>query len=365
MRPQLAFWAKLGRTNVYPECYHPVLCHLIDVAQVARAIWNEVLREPLKRLIANAFGLTPDECGRWFTFWAGAHDIGKITPSFQAQGHSKNLWDRLKVAGFSEQFGENVHHGKTGTKILADELRRCGNVGDLPQSFFNTIGVAVGGHHGVFPPNWDLLSEVELGNTRWADARRDVLDALVSLLDVAKLPPPKPVATDDQSVWMFLAGLTSVADWIGSNQAFFASAGNAHVANDVLDINNYWKTSAAIAHQALDQLGWLGRSDFHAATFEDLFPNIKNRRPLQDKIIELAGKMTEPGLLIVEAPMGEGKTEAAWFVANRWDELRGQGTYVALPTMATSNQMFDRSGRVFEIRRWEEEPDAPARQGGA
>ena len=58
--------------------------------------------------------------------------------------------------------------------------------------------------------------------------------------------------------------------------------------------------------------------------------------------------MTGPGLLIVEAPMGEGKTEAGWYVAAYWNRQEGQGTYVALPTMATSNQMFDRVGDFLE-----------------
>jgi CRISPR-associated endonuclease/helicase Cas3 len=46
--------------------------------------------------------------------------------------------------------------------------------------------------------------------------------------------------------------------------------------------------------------------------------------------------------------MGEGKTEAAWYVADVWDRAGGQGTYVALPTMATSNQMFERVGKFLE-----------------
>ena len=53
-------------------------------------------------------------------------------------------------------------------------------------------------------------------------------------------------------------------------------------------------------------------------------------------------------MLIVEAPMGEGKTEAAWYAAATWDRRGGQGTYVALPTMATSNQMFERVGKFLE-----------------
>src|SRR5262249_35076423 len=59
---------------------------------------------------------------------------------------------------------------------------------------------------------------------------------------------------------------------------------------------------------------------------------------------ERVAGMNEPALLIVEAPMGEGKTEAGWYAAECWGRQGGQGAYVALPTMATSNQMFERVG---------------------
>jgi CRISPR-associated endonuclease/helicase Cas3 len=76
MRPHLSLWAKLG-DNPYPDCYHPVLCHLIDVAQVAFHLWEKILREPLKKRIADAFGLDVTQCGKWFAFWVGTHNIGK------------------------------------------------------------------------------------------------------------------------------------------------------------------------------------------------------------------------------------------------------------------------------------------------
>ncbi|HJZ54874.1 MAG TPA: CRISPR-associated helicase Cas3', partial [Gemmataceae bacterium] len=95
--------------------------------------------------------------------------------------------------------------------------------------------------------------------------------------------------------------------------------------------------------------GWLDRANptgvivpFSEAT------GIEEPRQLQKHIAGLAVRMNEPGLFIVEAPMGEGKTEAAWYVADCWDRRGGQGTYVALPTMATSNQMFDRVGKFLE-----------------
>jgi CRISPR-associated endonuclease/helicase Cas3 len=61
--------------------------------------------------------------------------------------------------------------------------------------------------------------------------------------------------------------------------------------------------------------------------------------------------MSGPALVLIEAPMGEGKTEAALFLADHWTHATGQqGLYLALPTQATSNQMFDRVTRFLAGR---------------
>ncbi len=55
----------------------------------------------------------------------------------------------------------------------------------------------------------------------------------------------------------------------------------------------------------------------------------------------------EPGLAIIEAPMGEGKTEAGIYLASQWMARAGlTGLYIGLPTAATSNQMH---GRVVDF----------------
>lgn len=60
---------------------------------------------------------------------------------------------------------------------------------------------------------------------------------------------------------------------------------------------------------------------------------------------------TPPALLIIEAPTGEGKTEAAWYLADRWLWANQQrGVYVAMPTQATSNQMLGRIKAFIEQR---------------
>jgi CRISPR-associated endonuclease/helicase Cas3 len=344
----LLVWAKLG-SETWPEKYHPVLCHLIDVGQVARRLWDKgVFRRKMREWITTRLGL-PDEsaAGAWLAFWAAAHDIGKVSPDFQAQGKTDELKTRLAAAGFNfEHSGEKKQHGVLSTVVLAAELPRGRDWPAVDVSVARNVAVAVGGHHGIFPTNWDGICG-PLGNERWAAARREMLAELARLFRIRDLPAPTVALSDDQSVWMYVAGLTSVADWVGSDQEFFEPVGSAAVVEGHFDVEDYFAKAGRQAAEALAKLGWLGRADTtKPVTFAELFAF--QPRPLQTAVAGIVGAMTEPSLLIVEAPMGEGKTEAGWYAAACWDRRGGQGVYVALPTMATSNQMFDRVGKFLE-----------------
>jgi CRISPR-associated endonuclease/helicase Cas3 len=343
----LSFWAKLGN-ETWPEKYHPVLCHLIDVGQVGRRLWDDVCRSQVREWVTNRLGLPDrDAAGAWLAFWAAAHDIGKVSPVFQAQGKTDKLKRHLPPEFSFDCFNDNKKHGAYSTKILFAELMRGTDWPMVDRPAASAVAVAVGGHHGLFPTDWDGISS-PLGNENWADARRLLLADLARLFGVADLPAPKPPTPDDQSVWMYLAGFTSVADWIGSNQEFFEPVGNQALVDNPFDLDNYFGESKKHAADALEKLGWLGRAHTTTpVTFAALFPRFPPR-PLQEAVEKIAVGMSEPSLLIVEAPMGEGKTEAAWYVADVWDRAGGQGTYVALPTMATSNQMFERVGKFLE-----------------
>jgi CRISPR-associated endonuclease/helicase Cas3 len=347
MMDLVSFWAKLGK-ETWPEKYHPVICHLIDVGQVARQLWDRALRRHVRALINGKLGLASESAtGNWLAFWAAAHDIGKFTPGFQqyrCNYQTEALIRRVRPT-FDFPIGK-LHHGAAGTAVLAAELVRFCNEPGIPQSLFNNIAVSVGGHHGAFPTNWDS-HHVALGNPRWAEVRIEVLSELARLFDVRGLAWPRPA--DDQSVWMFVAGLTSVADWIGSDVEFFPPVGSPVLLDSPFNVDDYFLQAGGNARNALEKLGWLcKRSQNRPVSIAAFLPEGREPRPLQTALAEIVTATSEPSLLIVEAPMGEGKTEAAWYAAACWERQGGQGAYIALPTMATSNQMFDRVGKFLE-----------------
>ena len=126
-----------------------------------------------------------------------------------------------------------------------------------------------------------------------------------------------------------------MADWIGSDEQWFPPSGLP--ADVELD---------SLAQRALDDCGWTWPDVQPGKSFMDLF----GKRPydIQQAVYEAA---SGPGLFIIEAPMGQGKTEAAMYLADHWGVMTGRhGCYFALPTQATSNQMFSRVRRFLEQR---------------
>nr|WP_165443905.1 DEAD/DEAH box helicase [Lachnoclostridium sp. Marseille-P6806] len=64
---------------------------------------------------------------------------------------------------------------------------------------------------------------------------------------------------------------------------------------------------------------------------------------MQRKLIEAISSCKEPGLIILEAPMGCGKTEAALLAAEQLAyQTKRSGVFLGLPTQATSNGIFPR-----------------------
>ncbi|MCM3884613.1 CRISPR-associated helicase Cas3' [Frankia sp. R82] len=80
--------------------------------------------------------------------------------------------------------------------------------------------------------------------------------------------------------------------------------------------------------------------------------------PVQIGVVRAAEKLPGPGLLIVEAPMGEGKTEGAFAAVEVLARRFGaDGVFVGMPTQATADPMFTR------VRDWSVQVDAEAPLG--
>lgn len=351
---QYLIWAKRhrGLSGEEPSShpYHPLICHCLDVAAVAELLWEEVLKPHFREEMSRELGLDQDLAGKCLAFLAGLHDLGKATPAFQGQWREARI--RLEKAGLScPLLLSQVHHGTLTTCLLGELLPHL--LSSFPAAAIKQIAFILGGHHGVFPRQIDLdnVTKKERGGRKWRELQLSVLQEFANLWGISDLPAPQASGLS-AAFLLKLAGLVSVADWIGSNEDYFPFA------SPEINSADYLKRARRQAQDALKGLGWLGwNPPSTLVTLPELFPIIRihGLRPLQAAVSELLQPLTEPGLVVVEAPMGEGKTEAAMYLADHWAVVLGQkGCYFALPTMATSNQMFRRV-KEFLGQRYSEE----------
>jgi len=340
-RELLLFWAKTDRDSA-TEAYHPLYCHTVDVGMVAREIWRSVLPPAARRRLAAALGVPDDLVGNWIAFLAACHDLGKLSPAFASRNDVARR--RIESAGFGcPRSTSPPRHGTITAGVLPAIL--SAEFG-LSTDAAARIAVVVGGHHGVFPTSAEVNRAApppttDVGKGRWADVR---LHLVRRVADTFGVPRAAPIGRIDNAAAMVLAGLVSVADWIGSNTCFFPYAVPDPVAPTAIDPTDYAQVAEQRARDALDQLGWAAWSPPSGLrSFRELFPEIAAPNDVQQAVVSLAESVYGPSLFIVEVPTGEGKTEAALYLSDRWGAALGQrGCYVALPTQATSNQMFSR-----------------------
>lgn len=350
LAPHWALWAKSprGQKGMPADAYHPLMYHLIDVAMVARALWANTVPPSVRARVATELGLPDDDlAGDWFAFWAGLHDIGKGSPDFADEWTPG--WKRILQAGLeplAARQKDRPRHSFVSTKLLYGLFQEIGLEPDAGRA----VARVVGGHHGRFPQDGDLQNvlRITLGGTSWERARREVVLGLREVCGLESRPAPERNIRRSHWLLMILAGLTSVADWIGSDTGLFP-----FVAPGV-EPRDYGDVARRQADRALEQLGWTGWQGHRGPLpFDALFPYPPNT--LQSTVVELAESLPPPAMVLVESPMGGGKTEAALYLADHWNHDHGQnGCYFALPTQATSNHIFTRV-RDFLARRYPED----------
>jgi CRISPR-associated endonuclease/helicase Cas3 len=141
--------------------------------------------------------------------------------------------------------------------------------------------------------------------------------------------------------WWF-AGLAVLADWLGSNTAFFKYK------TEPGSLDEYWKSVRHVARQVLDETGVLPTPVAPGKTLHDFFPHIQEASPLQGwaQSVPLAHG---PQIFLLEDVTGAGKTEAAMMLAYRlMAHGSATGFFVGLPTMATANAMYERVARFYQ-----------------
>ena len=319
----MEFWAK---TTPDKKPGISVLAHMVNVGCVARC-----LAEIAPGLL-NRFQIRAAEAGAL----AALHDLGKISPGFQQKCVA---WlDKNRIQKIAQRWAWDTSmepdHGKVTHAAVQDFLVHNGT-NNRTAKFLSAV---LGGHHGRLNPPNDRgfkpskpVSEQHTG----IDWGRERSDAAIAICDTFGANLAGLVADNESPALWWLAGLTSVADWIGSDETFFPAERGVVEAD-----------AATIARRAITTTGFVTPEVMAGLSFHDLFHD--DQRPdiqftPNEMQLRAISTIDAPGVYVIEAPMGTGKTEAALCAAyHLLTDKKARGIYFALPTQATSNRMHRR-----------------------
>ena len=349
-----SYYQYWGKADIEDGRYHLLPYHCLDVTAVGR----ELLRndERLRHMLTNITGVEEGIIVNWVMLFLALHDVGKFSEGFQnlrsdllfrLQGRKsdktysvrhdslgyllwkKRLWDVVWTEGF------------LGIDSLENEKRAW-------ERTFDCFAQAVTGHHGK-PPEKEGANNLSLSFSRYFGTVETVASEEF-VCDIGKLfrrkeftqfsLSPKELRGRIQRASWILAGIAVLSDWIASGYHPF------HM--EPMPFEKYWHQYAGPgAKEAIEKAGILPAEANKNTSFSVLFPSINNPSPLQNQAATCLIKRG-PQLFILEDMTGSGKTEAALILASRlMNEARGSGVYIALPTMATSNAMYDRLSLAY------------------
>lgn len=274
------------------------------------------------------------------------HDLGKYDWRFQAK--VPELFQALTGVELKKRTG-SFDHGAWGLKYYA--ILKSG--GKKPRyhrlPWYHLIRAATS-HHGKYSAiEGSGQSLVPAEKIKDSETLSKIHEAICQHIAQAEQLFPWPEEAPSEitpAMVIFLSGLCTVSDWLGSNQDHFPTHPLDPSQQPLKTITEGLENKAKTVLQESDLLGhYVGKSENRILK---ILGNHYEPYPLQQFVLQMPLSHL-PQLMIIEAPMGEGKTEAAMFAVDRLLEQRiVDNFYIGLPTMATSNAMFKRLVKMLK-----------------
>lgn len=318
--------------------YLPLWMHAKDTAGVMAYLCENWLPHSMETLM----GVSRPELHRLLIFLASIHDVGKISNSFIHQismcfPEVLTLMEPLHIHEPEKDDAKYRHHTIVGAAIL--------NHLGAPDWLVSIVGA----HHGKTLDLLDLdlvmassnlyavPSEREAWQTLWQECLTQAL-AQADYASLADLPN-----TISQPAQLLLTALLIVADWLASNTSLFPLIG---LDQTVTDAAYPQRVQHALQHAEKQHLAFTRWEPGDTWQYTDLCTErfgYPAANPTQRTMTQIAEQTEHPGLFILEAPMGIGKTEAALMAGEILaSRLNQNGLAFFLPSQATTNAMFGR-----------------------
>lgn len=276
------------------------------------------------------------------------HDIGKLTPVFTSKlmPMLPDVCSRLHAQGLSVPDPASViDPGKSPHALAGAAWLRI-------QGCPHSLAAVIAAHHGKPASHGQagLLDGDEYPYANhlygrqgpkspqgilWDEVRKSWMNFALTCCGLSSLKEVPEISRRGQ---MVLSGLLIMADWIASNQSYFHLIPQDAMPEMVAEAARVDSVMHALAlpFPLICDMPPVNENDFDMRF--GFAP-----RPLQQEVMGIARGCVKPGLLIIEAQMGVGKTEAALTAAEHYVNKCGAGgIFFALPTQATANGLFPR-----------------------
>lgn len=323
----LPLWAKLDRDR---GDWLSLVEHSADVAAVLESIL--LLPTFMDRLSHLAGRRLRDVDVSRLAALAFLHDIGKANRGFRSRFH-----EGVRGAGHIQPMAWLLRHADAMVlqERLAQSLHMETWADWLPEGALPLLD-AVFAHHGR---PWQTEGLPDHSGYWRAGADMDPVADLVAIGDALprwfptafREAPPLP---ERPAFHHAFAGLLMLADWLGSDRAWFPL-----VATDQADRMVFARRRAAnaIVEVGLNVESLRGRVRAAAPSFAMLF-GVATPRQIQEY-----APVPQARAVILEAETGSGKTEAAlWRFLHLFHAGAVDGLYFALPTRVAATQVFHR-----------------------
>jgi CRISPR-associated endonuclease/helicase Cas3 len=324
------YWAKT-------EPFQSIITHSRICGRVSQILFEEWLCEGTRTQLAQAIGLSLNQTKEFVGYLSSLHDVGKIEYSFQAQNECFRNKFRLERSD-SDLFISGTRHEKTSRAFLRTLWKERGE-DRVSGAVFSKV---IGAHHQGKSGSGNFKRQ-----SKWYCGQSE-LEALmqITFLGECEHSLPELDRVFQGKTGAILLGLLILSDWISSGAAF----------SDAEEWINSPDADAQITAKAFDFIFRSGLKPTQVKwpeSFCGVWPIIPKdgRRKLQQDMERLFSTPgLKPSVVLIEAPMGEGKTEAGVFAALRMAKLWGKdGFYIAMPTAATANQMVGRMEALLSM----------------
>lgn len=314
--------------------YKPLLDHMIDTGNVAKALIDNSSLSHVLSFVSEKLNIGYEDTRKLITYLSAMHDIGKTHPCMQQQ--YPPMLEKLKEKHMDQPglFGKIsfFRHELHSEQVLRRILERRG-FDNKTTRYLSKIEALH--HQGKKGEDKEIL----YAKDDWCKLQDMIEEKVYKCFPCPKIDLRESEHVD--SVCMMIWSIIILSDWIASGE--MASETKISFVDNSDNMEDYLLLSSNISKTAVEKCGLVKALSIPTINeYSEFWPSftMESLRPVQRTCKQIL-ENSQPQLMVIEAPMGEGKTEAAIYGAAKLGKGT-KGLYFAMPTASTGNQMHER-----------------------